>query len=86
MVLAIASGVMAGVLNPQVVNVDLLWVQLTWPLGLTLICILVLGVLLGLLLITLFIVWPLQMRLRKIEKLAAKNFLTTSTMLDKQDV
>lgn len=86
MVLAIASGVVAGILNPQVVNVDLLWVQLTWPLGLTLICILVLGVLLGLLLITLFIMWPLQMRLRKIEKLAAKNSLTPSTMLDKQDV
>lgn len=85
MVLAIAAGVVAGVLNPQVVNVDLLWVQLSWPLGLTLICVLVLGVLIGLLLISLFIVWPLQMRLRKAEKLAGKNVLTIPNTLDKPD-
>jgi len=85
MVLAIAAGVVAGVLNPQVVSVDLLWVQLSWPLGLTLICVLVLGVLVGLLLISLFIVWPLQMRLRKSEKLAAKNVQSTPNTMDKPD-
>ncbi len=85
MVLAIAAGVVAGVLNPVVVNVDLLWMQLEWPLGLTLICVLVLGILLGLLLISIFIVWPLQMRLRKAEKLAGKNALPVSTLTDKQD-
>lgn len=85
MVLAIAAGVMAGVLNPEVVKVDLLWVQLAWPLGLTLICVLVLGILLGLLLISIFVVWPLQMRLRKAEKLADKNTLTVATLVDKRD-
>jgi len=85
MVLAIAAGVVAGVLNPQVVSVDLLWVQLSWPLGLTLICVLVLGVLVGLLLISLFIVWPLQMRLHKSEKLAAKNVQSIPNPLDKPD-
>lgn len=85
MVLAIASGVLAGVLNPEVVDVDLLWLQLAWPLGLTLICVLVLGVLLGLLLISIFVVWPLQMRLRKAEKLADKNALTVANLVDQQD-
>ncbi len=84
MVLAIAAGVVAGVLNPQIVNVDLLWVQLSWPLGLTLICVLVLGVLLGLLLISVFIVWPLQIRLRKAENLASKNVLPPN-LPDRQD-
>ena len=85
MVLAIAFGMLAGVLNPQVVNGGLLWVQLAWPLGLTLICVLVLGVVFGLLLISLFIVWPLQLRLRKAEKLASKNVPSTSVMMEKQD-
>jgi uncharacterized integral membrane protein len=63
-----------GALNPGIVNVDLIWFQLAWPLGLTLICVLVLGILLGLLLASLFSVWPLKMRLRKAEKqLAARS-------------
>jgi uncharacterized membrane protein YciS (DUF1049 family) len=68
MALAIALGVVIGTLNPQIVNVDLLWFQLAWPLGLTLICVLVLGTLIGLLLIGLFTVWPMKLRLRKAEK------------------
>jgi len=86
MLLAIAAGVVAGVLNPQIVAVDFLWVQLSWPLGLTLICVLVLGILIGLLLISLFIVWPLQIRLRKAEKRASKDVPTPSALMDKQDV
>ena len=68
MLLAITLGVVTGSLNPQIVNVDLLWFQLAWPLGLTLICVLVFGALLGLLITCLFSVWPLKMRLRKAEK------------------
>lgn len=68
MLLAITLGIVTGSLNPQIVNVDLLWFQLAWPLGLTLICVLVFGTLLGLLLTCLFSVWPTKMRLRKAEK------------------
>lgn len=68
MLLAITLGVVTGSLNPQIVEVDLLWFQLAWPLGLTLICVLVFGMLLGLLLTCLLSVWPTKMRLRKAEK------------------
>jgi uncharacterized integral membrane protein len=68
MLLAISLGVVTGSLNPQIVNVDLLWFRLAWPLGLTLICVLVFGALLGLLLSCLFSVWPMKIRLRKAEK------------------
>jgi uncharacterized membrane protein YciS (DUF1049 family) len=67
-VLAIALGVVVGTLNPTVVPVDLLWAQLNWPLGLTLICALVFGILAGLALSWLFTVLPLRMRLRRAEK------------------
>jgi uncharacterized membrane protein YciS (DUF1049 family) len=73
MVLAITLGVVIGTLNPLLVTVDLLWFQVDWPLGLVLICILILGVLLGLALCWLFTVWPLKLRLRKADKLAASG-------------
>jgi len=66
--LAITLGVVTGSLNPMIVNVDLLWFQLAWPLGLILICVLVSGALLGFLLTCLVAVWPLKLRLRKAEK------------------
>jgi len=78
MVLAITLGVVIGTLNPLLVTVDLLWFQIDWPLGLVLICILVLGVLLGLALSWLFTVWPLKVRLRKADKLAASSAKTQS--------
>ena len=82
MLLAISLGVVTGSLNPQIVNVDLLWFQLAWPLGLILICILVLGALLGLLLVCLFAVWPLKMRLRKAEKQLSLNLPSSADMSD----
>ncbi|HET6564383.1 MAG TPA: lipopolysaccharide assembly protein LapA domain-containing protein [Xanthomonadales bacterium] len=82
MLLAITLGVVTGSLNPQIVNVDLLWFQLAWPLGLILICILVLGALLGLLLVCLFAVWPLKMRLRKAEKQLSLHVPSTTDMTD----
>ncbi len=85
MVLAITLGVVAGVLNPQIIAVDLLWVQLMWPLGMTLICVLVLGILLGFLLIALFTVWPLKIRLRRAEKLASSKTFATSSLMENQD-
>jgi len=64
-VLAIALGLLIGTLNSDSVSVDLLWVQLQWPLGLLILCVLVVGLLAGLLLAWFFGVIPLQARLRK---------------------
>lgn len=63
--LAVLLGLLVGTLNPDVVTVDLLWLQFHWPLGLALIIALALGVLLGLLLLWLFSVLPLRVRLRQ---------------------
>jgi uncharacterized integral membrane protein len=64
-VLAIALGLLIGTLNSDTVGVDLLWVQLQWPLGLLILCVFVVGLLAGLLLAWFFGVVPLRARLRK---------------------
>ena len=64
-VLAIALGLLIGTLNSDTVGVDLLWVQLQWPLGLLILCVFAVGLLIGLLLIWLVSVVPLRARLRK---------------------
>ena len=64
-VLAIALGLLLGTLNSDTVSVDLLWVQLQWPLGLLILCVLVVGLLAGLLLAWFFGMMPLKARLRK---------------------
>ena len=53
-VLAIALGLLIGTLNSDTVGVDLLWVQLQWPLGLLILCVFAVGLLTGLLLIWFF--------------------------------
>lgn len=63
MILAIALGLLVGTLNHEVVGVDLMWVQLHWPLGLVLLLALFAGVLLGLLLAWLFRILPLRLQL-----------------------
>lgn len=63
--LAVALGLLVGTLNSDTVSVDLLWVQLQWPLGLLLLCVLVAGLLFGLLISWVFSVMPLKARLRK---------------------
>jgi uncharacterized integral membrane protein len=68
MVLAVVLGLLVGILNHDVVSVDLLWTQLDWPLGLLLMAALALGVLIGLALAWLFTVLPLRMKLRKARK------------------
>ena len=65
MILAIALGLLFGILNHEVVIVDLLWFQLHWPLGLVLLAALACGLLIGLLLAWLLSVLPLRMQLRK---------------------
>ena len=63
----IALGVVFGALNRQVVHVDL-WLQnaqFDVRLGLTLIVVLLTGALLGGLVVTAGVVWPLRRRLRR---------------------
>ena len=64
-VLAIALGLLLGTLNSDSVSVDLLWVQLQWPLGLLILCVLAVGMLAGFLLAWVFGILPLRARLRK---------------------
>ena len=64
-VLAIAMGLLIGTLNSETVSVDLLWVQLDWPLGLLILSVAAAGLLTGLLLAWIFAIVPLQARLRR---------------------
>jgi len=63
--LAVAMGLLVGTLNSEVTFLDLLWVQLEWPLGLILLCAAAAGLLLGLVLAWLFSILPLRAQLRK---------------------
>lgn len=85
-VLAITLGVVIGALNPQIVAVDLLWFAVAWPLGLTLICVLLTGLLLGLVLTGLLSVWPLKLQLRKAEKELKSKSPVPTGLMDSTDV
>lgn len=63
--LAIALGLVIGTLNSEVASVDLLWIQLDWPLGLIILSSAAAGLFFGLLLSWLFGILPLRARLRK---------------------
>lgn len=63
--LAVALGLLVGTLNSDTVAVDLLWVQIQWPLGLLLLCVFVVGLLFGLLINWIFSIMPLRARLRR---------------------
>ena len=64
-ILAVALGLLVGTLNSATVNLDLLWVQLDWPLGLVLLSAAATGLILGLLLAWFFSILPLRARLRR---------------------
>ncbi len=64
-ILAVGLGLVVGTLNHAVVPIDLLWFQVSWPLGLALIAALSAGVAAGIALCWLFSVLPLRMRLRR---------------------
>ena len=70
--LAIAVGMLVGTLNSEKVLLDLLWLQLEWPLGLLLLLSLAAGLLLGILMSYLTQVFPLRMQLRKAKAEAAR--------------
>ena len=61
----VALGVVFGALNRQAVHIDLWQWTLEARLGLTLIGVLLLGALLGGLVVTAGVVWPLRRRLRQ---------------------
>ena len=61
----IALGVVFGALNRQVVHVDLWRVEYDVRLGLTLIVVLLGGALLGGLVVTAGVVWPLRRQMRR---------------------
>lgn len=73
MILAMALGLLVGALNPEAVVIDLLWVQLHWPMGLLLLAALAIGLFLGLFLAWLFSVLPLRMQLRKARRSEASG-------------
>ena len=75
-VLAVALGLVLGTLNADPVHLDLLWVQLNWPLGLVLVTTLAFGILLGMAFTWLLQVWPARRALRR-ERAALQR--TTST-------
>jgi uncharacterized integral membrane protein len=71
--LAVALGLLVGTLNHEMTSVDLLWVQLDWPLGLLLLAALTSGLFIGLLLAWLFRILPLRMQLRKTRRVDASG-------------
>ena len=72
-VLAVTLGLLIGTLNHEMTSVDLLWVQLNWPLGLLLLAALSAGLFIGLLLAWLFRILPLRMQLRKTRRIDASG-------------
>jgi uncharacterized integral membrane protein len=71
-ILAVAIGLLVGTLNASAVELDLLWVQLNWPLGLLILLFFSSGLLLGLALMFLSHVLPLRLKLRRVQAKAAK--------------
>ena len=68
LILAIALGLLLGTLNSDPVSVDLLWVQISWPLGLVILSAVSSGLLLGLGLAWFFGILPLKIQLRNSRK------------------
>ena len=71
-ILAVVLGLLIGTFNPDSAHLDLLWVQLDWPLGLLILIAFVFGLLLGFCLVYLSHVFPLRLRIRKLRAKAAR--------------
>ena len=71
-ILAVVLGLLIGTFNPDSAHLDLLWVQLDWPLGLLILVAFVFGLLLGFCLVYLSHVFPLRLRIRKLQAKAAR--------------
>ncbi len=66
-IVAVVVGLLVGTLNSDPAHLDLLWVQLELPLGLTILLGFSLGLITGLMVIYLARVLPLRLQLRKIQ-------------------
>jgi len=64
-VAAVVLGLLVGTLNSDPVQLDLLWIQLELPLGLTILMGFSLGLIAGLMTVYLMRVLPLRLQLRK---------------------
>ena len=62
--LAVALGLVVGGLNAEPAKLDLLWIQLEWPLGLLMLTAFVFGVLLASVLCYFVAILPLRLRQR----------------------
>jgi uncharacterized integral membrane protein len=83
-ILAVFLGLVVGTLNSDPVTLDLLWVQIDWPLGLVLLTASAAGLLLGLVLAWLFSVLPLKARLRKAAR-SADSYYASGTLQKPDD-
>jgi uncharacterized integral membrane protein len=64
--LAVFIGLLLGTLNSEAVTVDLLWLQIKWPLGLLILSSAAAGFLLGICLTWFFTILPMRVQLRKL--------------------
>ncbi len=72
-VTAVVLGLLVGTFNSDGVQLDLLWVQLEWPLGLLILIAFAFGLLLGVCLVYLSHVLPLRLKLRRQRALTARG-------------
>ena len=81
--LAVAFGLIVGTLNSDPIRVDLLWLQLEWPLGLLILAVFAVGLLVGLLLAWLFSILPKKAQLRRLRQREAAA--SARTLKDPRD-
>ena len=72
-IISVAIGLLVGAFNFNKVTLDLLWVQLDWPLGLLVLLFLAIGILSGIAMVYLSQVIPLRLKLRKSKHELAKT-------------
>ena len=85
-IIAVGSGLVLGTLNSDPVQLDLLWVQLFWPLGLITVIALSIGILLGSGATWVFQVMPAKLALRRErQSVTTKSSTQESTELVKSD-
>ncbi len=78
--LAVFVGLLLGTLNSEAVSVDLLWIQIRWPLGLLILSSAAAGFLLGLFLTWFFSILPLRVELRKLR--AGSSYNSSGSLKD----
>jgi putative membrane protein len=71
-IIAVAVGLVIGTFNAQKVSLDLLWVQVDWPLGLILLTAFAIGAILGLIIVYFVQVLPLRVKLRRANSTAVR--------------